>query len=105
MNCSRKQPAPQADPRKIARTAAAKENLNASSIKRSQESLLGCMNMSCSSLFRSEHQKEYYWHNTLHTEESVDAGKKGTGMGMKAEIKDRRMERLKESFRALAKRR
>jgi hypothetical protein len=34
-----------------------KENINAAGIKRSQESLLGCMSMSCSNLFKSEHQK------------------------------------------------
>lgn len=76
--------------------AALKENLNAGIVKRSQESLLGCMNMSTSSMFQSEHMKEFLWNSTLHTE-AEDVGK--------AEIKDRRLDRLKESFRALAKRR
>jgi hypothetical protein len=77
-----------------------KENLNASSIKRSQEeSLLTCMNMSTSCMFRSEHQKEFFWRNTVQTEEGEGDG------GLRAEIKGRRLDKLKESFRALAKRR
>lgn len=77
-------------------SAALKENLNAGIAKRSQESLLGCMNMSTSSMFQSEHMKEFLWNSTLRTEAED---------GAKAEIKDRRLDRLKESFRALAKQR
>ena len=73
-----------------------KENLNAGVVKPSQQSLLGCMNMSASTMFTSEHMKEFSWSGTLHTE-AEEAGR--------AEIKDRRLDRLKESFRALAKRR
>jgi hypothetical protein len=57
MNSSKKQQNSSGDYKKMAKLAGTKENLNASSIKRSQESLLGCMNMSCGSMFRSESQK------------------------------------------------
>jgi hypothetical protein len=57
--------------KKAAPLPASKENLCAKSIKRSQEeSLLTTMNMSTSCMFKSEHQKEFFWRNTIQTEEA-----------------------------------
>lgn len=70
-------------------------NLN---IKRHDSSLIGCMSLSASTnFFRSEHDKQFVWHNYTEKDD------KGDEM-LRSDIKDKKLQRMKDTFKALAMR-
>ncbi len=66
---------------------------------RHDSSLIGCMSLSASTnFFKSEHNKEYVWHNYIEKE-----GERKEEM-LKSEIKDKKLQKMKDTFKALAMR-
>lgn len=67
--------------------------------RKTEASLIGCMNMTTSGdFYKSEHRNEYIWHN------SIDLDSSNKDELLKSEIKDKKLIKLKDAFKALAMR-
>jgi hypothetical protein len=66
--------------------------------KRSDPSMIACMSMSTSGdFFKSEHTHQFVWHNDV----AVDSIK-SQDVILRSEIKDKKLMKMKDTFKALA---
>lgn len=76
-----------------------KENLSESVTLKPTETNFNLMSLStCGDFYKSENHKQFIWHNSLDSQDqAIDSL-------LKSEIKDKRLSKLKDAFKAMAMR-